>query len=48
MAEPRDVMSQLLQRALVGDESALDALFDRYRGRLKRFLSSIPGLKEHL
>jgi RNA polymerase sigma-70 factor (ECF subfamily) len=38
MAGPRDDTSLLLQRALAGDESALAALFDGYRDRLRRMI----------
>jgi DNA-directed RNA polymerase specialized sigma24 family protein len=38
MADPADDMSPLLQRALAGDESALAALFDSYRERLRRMV----------
>ena len=35
---PDDVQNHLIQRALAGDESALAALFDGYRGRLRRMI----------
>ena len=35
---PDDVQNDLLQRALAGDESALAALFDSYRDRLRRMI----------
>jgi RNA polymerase sigma-70 factor (ECF subfamily) len=38
MADPVDDTSLLLQRALAGDESALVALFDGYRERLRRMI----------
>jgi RNA polymerase sigma-70 factor, ECF subfamily len=38
MADPTDDMSLLLPLALAGDESALAALFDAYRERLRRMI----------
>src|SRR5215472_16115068 len=38
MAEPRDDTNVLLERALAGDETALAALFDGYRERLRRMI----------
>ena len=38
MADPADDTSLRLQRALAGDESALAALFDGYRERLRRMI----------
>jgi RNA polymerase sigma-70 factor (ECF subfamily) len=39
MADPADDKNQLLiERALTGDESALAALFDGYRGQLRRMI----------
>jgi RNA polymerase sigma-70 factor, ECF subfamily len=38
MAEPRDDTKILLEHALAGDESALAALFDGYRERLRRMI----------
>jgi RNA polymerase sigma-70 factor (ECF subfamily) len=38
MADPPDDTSPLLQRALAGDESALAAIFDDYRARLRRMI----------
>jgi hypothetical protein len=38
MAEPRDDMNVLLERALAGDETDLAALFDGYRERLRRMI----------
>ena len=38
MAEPRDDTNVLLNRALAGDESALAALFDGHRERLRRMI----------
>jgi DNA-directed RNA polymerase specialized sigma24 family protein len=38
MAEPQNDSSLLLRRALIGDESALAALFDGYRERLRRMI----------
>ena len=35
---PEDAQNDLLQRALAGDESALGALFDGYRDRLRRMI----------
>jgi RNA polymerase sigma-70 factor, ECF subfamily len=39
MAEPQNDSSLLLRRALIGDESALAALFDGYHERLRRMIS---------
>jgi RNA polymerase sigma-70 factor (ECF subfamily) len=38
MAEPRDDTNVLLERALAGDETALAALFNGYRERLRRMI----------
>jgi RNA polymerase sigma-70 factor (ECF subfamily) len=38
MAEPRDDANVLLERALAGDETALAALFNGYRERLRRMI----------
>ena len=38
MAEPRDDTNVLLNRALAGDETALAALFNGYRERLRRMI----------
>jgi DNA-directed RNA polymerase specialized sigma24 family protein len=38
MAEPQNDSSLLLRRALIGDKSALAALFDGYRERLCRMI----------
>ena len=38
MTDPADDTNLLLRRALAGDESALAALFDGYRQRLRRMI----------
>ena len=38
MPDPADDRNILLERALAGDESALAALFDGYRDRLRRMI----------